>query len=188
MRRNRLDDVFAALLFLAGILWVLASGWVLSRSIAREAELPPPTADPVHIALPEPAPEPPQESPESICHPAIPLSQELQEALYGACEERGVPVALALGVIEVESCFDPDAVSSEGCLGLMQLNPRYFPADKLSPADNLRTGVGWLGDLLERYGDVPAALTAYNAGRDTGSRAYASAVLDAAEWWEEELG
>jgi len=114
----------------------------------------------------------------------IPLDRELQAALREACEESGVPVALALGLIETESGFRPDAVSSEGCRGLCQLNPRYFP-DGLSPAENIAAGVGYLGELLERYkGDTQAALTAYNAGHDTGSRTYARAVLAASAKWE----
>ena len=68
--------------------------------------------------------------------------------------------------------------------GLMQLNPRYFPA-ALPAGENILYGVEYLGQLLVRYDTVEAALTAYNAGCDTGSRVYASAVLAAAEKWRE---
>lgn len=115
---------------------------------------------------------------------SVPLSPSCREALLEACKISGVPLCDALGVIEVESNFQVDAVSSEGCVGLMQLNTKYFPA-ALSPEDNIRAGVAYLGELLERYeGDTQAALTAYNAGHDTGSRTYARAVMAAAEkWW-----
>ena len=66
----------------------------------------------------------------------------------------------------------------------MQLNPRYFPAD-LPPEENIRVGVEYLGQLLARYSTVEAALTAYNAGHDTGKRGYANAVLAAAERWRD---
>lgn len=113
---------------------------------------------------------------------SVPLSRELQTALWEACAANGVPLCLALGVMEVESAFRPEAVNGV-CYGLMQLNERYFPAN-LSPADNIRAGVAYLGELLERYGgDTAKALTAYNAGHDTGSRTYANAVLAAAEKW-----
>lgn len=115
----------------------------------------------------------------------VPLDQELQVALRDACEAHGVPVSLALGLIEVESGFQADVVSREGAYGLCQLNPKYFPAD-LDPAGNIAAGVARLGELLERYGDTAAALTAYNSGRDTGVRRYASAVLAAAERWEDQ--
>lgn len=114
---------------------------------------------------------------------AIPLDRELQAVLWEACEANGVPVCLALGLIETESGFQPDVVSSQGCYGLFQLNPRWFPAD-LDPAGNIRSGVDYLGMLLERHeGDTAAALRAYNRGFDDGDRAYARRVLEAAEKW-----
>ena len=113
----------------------------------------------------------------------VPLDRELQAALWEACEEHGVPVSLALGLIEAESRFQVDAVSAEGCFGLCQLNPKYFP-DDLTPGENIVAGIKFLGELLDKYnGDTQAALTAYNAGYDTGSRTYARAVLDKTEKW-----
>lgn len=94
-------------------------------------------------------------------------------------------VALALGVIEVESSFKLDADNGL-CYGLMQLNRRYFP-DGLTPGENIRVGVEYLGQLLDRYDTVEAALTSYNAGHDTGKRGYANAVLAAAEKWVENV-
>lgn len=114
-----------------------------------------------------------------------PLTDELYRAVLGACGTYDIPVPLALGLIEVESGFDAEAVSGEGCYGLCQLNPEYFPSG-LSPAQNIEAGIGYLGRQMERYGDVEAALTGYNAGHDTGAREYAEAVLEAAEKWEEE--
>ena len=114
----------------------------------------------------------------------VPLDQELQTALREACEENGVPVALALGLIETESRFDP-AADNGLCYGLCQLNRRYY-SDGLSPEENIRAGVAHLGELLVRHEDPAAALTAYNAGHDTGSRTYANAVLGAAEKWKED--
>ena len=114
----------------------------------------------------------------------VPLDREIQAALRAACEESGVPVSLALGLIEAESAFDPEVVSSKGAYGLCQLNPRYFP-DDLTPAENIAAGIGWLGELLERYEDSAAALRAYNLGYDDGDRQFANAVFAAAERWEE---
>lgn len=114
-----------------------------------------------------------------------PLSDELFRAVDAAAVEHGVPVCLALGLIQVESSFDPDAVSSHGSYGLCQLNPQYFPAG-LSAEENVQTGLAHLGSLLERY-DTMTALTIYNAGRDTGDREYANKVLDAAWAWEWEF-
>lgn len=82
-----------------------------------------------------------------------PLSNELYIVLLDACDESSVEVPLALGVIEVESGFDVDAVSPAGCYGLMQLNPEYFPSG-LTAGENIRTGTEYLGSLLDRYGDT----------------------------------
>ena len=50
------------------------------------------------------------------------LAYDLQETMQACCEEYGVPYALALAVADVESRFDPDAVSGTGDYGLMQIN------------------------------------------------------------------
>lgn len=111
----------------------------------------------------------------------VPLSPELQAVLAESCAAHGVPLELALGVIEVESCFRPDADNGHD-YGLMQLNREYFP-ENLSPADNIRAGVRFLGELLATHGDPAAALTCYNAGWDIGDREYANLVLPKAEKW-----
>lgn len=190
---KKFDNLFSALMLFAAVAVVLSGWYCLSHSIARakdDAVLSPPMA-PVRLEAPDPEPTPTTapdmerlESP-YIYDQTIPLSAELQAALCEACDENDVPVALVLGVIHVESLFQVDADNGQ-CYGLMQLNRKYFP-DKLSPSDNLRVGIEYLGRLMKQYGDTAAALTAYNAGHDTGRRAYANAVLDAAEWWEAEL-
>ena len=183
--RKRLDDLVLALTMAMAVALVLTCWWALTLSISRagaEARSRMGQA-PVHIETPAPTPGPPPTPTPDPYDPAIPLTAELQAVLRETCAEHGVPVPLALGVIQVESRFQPNAVSQEGCYGLMQLNPKYFPAG-LSPADNLRAGIEHLGCLLVEHGNPAAALTAYNAGHDTGSRTYADAVLAAAEGWE----
>ena len=112
----------------------------------------------------------------------VPLPYELQDVLQTECERCGIDYALALGLIETESGFDPEADNGL-CYGLMQLNRDYFPAD-LSPAENIQAGIEYLAYQLGRYETVEAALCGYNAGHDTGARDYANAVLAAAERWE----
>lgn len=113
----------------------------------------------------------------------VPLDYELQDVLHTAAEANGVPYHVALGLIYVESRFDPEAVSPAGCYGLAQLNPRYFQSG-LSPAENIEAGMEYLGSLIERYGDLNAALCSYHDGHDTGRRGYSNAVLEAAECWK----
>lgn len=192
MRRNLIDGLL--LLLAVGI--VLLAFTLLShvRAADQEAEVvsempltPPASSEPVLSIPPTQTPEPLQtpgpSSEPTLYNPAIPLSEDLQIALRDACEEYGVDVAVALGVIEVESGFDQN--SDNGlCYGLMQLNRRYFPSN-LPAGENIRYGLEYLGQLLTRYSTVEAALTSYNAGHDTGSQVYANAVLAAAEKWKE---
>lgn len=129
------------------------------------------------VETPEPSPEPA----EDWYIESIPLDKQLQKVVFDAACENGVDYLFALAVMSVESDFDSTAVSACGCYGLMQLNPRYFPPG-LSDEDNIRSGVAYLGELLERYdGDVQAALRAYNNGYDDGDRAYSTEVLISAE-------
>lgn len=143
-----------------------------------------PASQPVYF---EPDPEPEEPAAEVFTfREDVPLSAELQEVLWDACQEHKVEYALALGLIETESSFNPEAVSYVGCYGLMQLNPDYFPTD-LSPAENIQYGVAFIAEKLDQYaGNVGAALTAYNAGHDTGNREYAEKVMAAAERWRTE--
>lgn len=144
----------------------------------------------VVYTLPEPAAEPEiQEIPEGPEAPpvedwyieTIPLDKQLQEVVWNACGEYGVDYFTALGLIQVESNFQVDAVNRRtGCYGLMQLNPRYFPSG-LDAESNIQAGVEYLGSLMNCYGDVEAALTAFNAGHDTGRRWYARSVLKATD-------
>lgn len=81
----------------------------------------------------------------------------------------GLESALLHAVISVESSYNPNAVSSKGAAGLMQLMPqtakRYGVADAFDPRQNLNGGARYLRDLLRLFNnDTSLALAAYNAG------------------------
>lgn len=95
----------------------------------------------------------------------------------GAVTEASARFALPEGwlhaVIHVESGGNPLARSSKGAMGLMQLMPATWGAlsmqhglgrDPFDPRANVLAGAAFLRAMVDRYGDLPSALAAYNAG------------------------
>ncbi|MGH2976972.1 MAG: lytic transglycosylase domain-containing protein [Gaiellaceae bacterium] len=91
--------------------------------------------------------------------------------------------ALLAAVIESESKFNPNARSSAGAVGLMQLTPStakgialstggtsFQISDLTDPDINVRYGSWYLRHLLDRYQDERLALAAYNAGEENVDR------------------
>jgi hypothetical protein len=76
---------------------------------------------------------------------------------------------LLAAMVQVESGFDPAAISPRGAQGLMQLMPMtaesYGASTPADPRTNVRAGARYFRDLMRRFdGDVELALAAYNAG------------------------
>ena len=96
-------------------------------------------------------------------------SREFDDIIETAATRHGVRKDLVRAVIQVESAFNPRAVSSKGAMGLMQLMPatarQFGVANAFNPVDNVRGGVAYLRQLLDRYNNNERlALAAYNAG------------------------
>lgn len=101
----------------------------------------------------------------------------LAAALVEESRRAGLAPSLVLAVMEVESRFDPFAVSPMGAVGLMQVLPATGRAlarelgiewrgsrTLFDPVANLRIGVAYLAKMRERFGHLPTALAAYNSG------------------------
>jgi hypothetical protein len=102
------------------------------------------------------------------------LHEDLARVILEECEAARLDARLVLAVIEVESGYDPSAISPVGALGLMQLLPgtqrrevgvRPGQADEAGdPIGNVRAGIRYLRRCLDSYPDLDVALMAYNAG------------------------
>ena len=86
-----------------------------------------------------------------------------------ASKDYKVSPHLITAVITVESCFRPNARSSSGAAGLMQLMPatarRFGTYNRYNNKHNIKAGTKYLSFLLKKFnGNVLLAAAAYNAG------------------------
>jgi soluble lytic murein transglycosylase-like protein len=98
-------------------------------------------------------------------------------ALAAESSRAELPIELVLALIQVESSGNNFAVSHVGAMGLMQLMPATAeevagriglpwegPDMLFEPVSNVRLGVVYLRQMIDRYGSVSTALAAYNWG------------------------
>jgi soluble lytic murein transglycosylase len=97
--------------------------------------------------------------------------------------EHRLDAALMAAVIYQESKFQPEAKSSSGAIGLMQLTPStahgiavrtggdaFRTQDLYDPEINIRYGAWYLHNLFAKYGSERLVLAAYNAGQGNVDR------------------
>lgn len=161
--------------------------FALSCSIVpvEQVPLPPVSAPPPAFALGEEAAELPAEAVAAV-------RRELERRRTGLAEDElealartvvteamrhELDLGLVMAVMHVESRFNSFAVSPVGALGIMQIMPptgkelaekhgvEWIGVQTLfDPHVNVRLGVAYLKQLIDRFDDVDAALAAYNWG------------------------
>jgi soluble lytic murein transglycosylase-like protein len=149
-----------------------ASGQVLSVKAYR-------VDGDVAVVLPDEVPHPdPAAPPPPVPSPAAAIAVKTPgDAIHALVDQLAgqfhVDPKLAHAVVQVESNYQPDAVSPKGAMGLMQLMPsvarEYGVKNPYDPEQNLSAGLQVLRDLLDRYPEQ-TALAAYNAGEGSISR------------------
>ncbi len=92
----------------------------------------------------------------------------LKDIIHRAAVVHNLDEALIAAVIQVESNFEPTALSGKGARGLMQLMPATWNMlgvrDPYDPEANILAGCAYLRQQLNRFATLELALAAYNAG------------------------
>jgi soluble lytic murein transglycosylase-like protein len=96
-----------------------------------------------------------------------PFPTALRSAFEVASADAAVPPAMLWAVAKVESNLHPDAESSAGARGLLQVMPataRSLDLNVDEPSSNVLAGARYLRQMLDRFHSSDLALAAYNAG------------------------
>lgn len=98
-----------------------------------------------------------------------PRDSGLESRIARYARAQGLSPRLVQAVVQVESGYNPRALSNKGAMGLMQLMPETARemgvGDPYDPDQNLRGGTRYLWQQIRRHkGDLELALAAYNAG------------------------
>jgi soluble lytic murein transglycosylase-like protein len=116
-----------------------------------------------------------------------PVPQYLAKIIADAARQYNVDPNLVAAMTFRESAFNPNAVSSRGAQGLMQLMPNTARAlgvqNAFDPEQNILGGTKYLKSLLDRFhGDVDMTLAAYNAGPELVSKVGPAATQEAVDY------
>lgn len=105
----------------------------------------------------------------SLTLTAPPRDSDLETKIARYARAQGLSPRLVQAVVQVESGYNPRALSNKGAMGLMQLMPdtarELGVTDAYDPDQNLRGGTRYLWQQIRRFqGNLELALAAYNAG------------------------
>ena len=106
--------------------------------------------------------------PEALEVPMISSDSGVRDLVVETAKAYDVSPMLVDSVIQVESNYNPNAISSKGAQGLMQLMPqtarRFGVKNSFDPKENIEAGVKYLKLLQDTFKDDRLAIAAYNAG------------------------
>src|SRR5437899_1991664 len=107
--------------------------------------------------------------------PAV-AGTEYDSLINEIAKKHGVDPKLVHAVIKQESAYNPDAISSAGAVGLMQLIPstaeRFGVKDRTDPRQSIEGGTQYLKFLSTKFGgDFDKTVAGYNAGEGAVDKA-----------------
>jgi soluble lytic murein transglycosylase-like protein len=157
---------------LSGLMAAVATVWVLLAVPARSEQIvlvDDGHGHKVYVNVEEPPSRLITASRNSPGHVTPPA--EIKKLVEQTAKRYNVDPKLIQAVIQVESDYNPRALSSKGAMGLMQLIPstaeRLGVRNPYSAKQNIEGGVNYLRHLLDVFnGDLNLSLAAYNAGEN----------------------
>ena len=104
----------------------------------------------------------------SVTGPAGSASpSSLASTFQAAAAQYQIPVNLLTSVAQAESGMNPNAISPAGAEGLMQIMPQTASSlgvNPMNPQQAIYGAAELLSQKLAKFGSIPLALAAYNAG------------------------
>lgn len=112
------------------------------------------------------------ESPLEFTPLNVPMNEDLQEFIFYLSAGYNIDFTLVMAMIQQESSFQADVISTSNDYGLMQINEMNHPylteqlgiTDFTEPHNNIRSGMFILRKLFEKYETPEKVLMAYNMG------------------------
>lgn len=116
----------------------------------------------------------------------IEMDEELQEFIYCLSYECNIDYSFIMGLIQTESQFNPNIISSTNDYGLMQINKvnhkwlqeKLGITDFLDPHQNVRAGTYILRNLFEKYENPELVLMAYNMGENGAKKLWDKGIYE----------
>lgn len=105
------------------------------------------------------------------------IDEQYQDYAATIAEEYEIDPFLVVAMIEAESSGRRKVVSKAGCIGLMQINPKWHKdrMERLEVTDlkdaysNILVGCDYLAELFRKHEDVYTVLMCYNQGEYGGA-------------------
>lgn len=93
------------------------------------------------------------------------FSNQYDSTIIEFANKYGIEPNMVKAIMKTESSFNPNAVSSANCQGLMQVNPKFNSGNLFDVRTNINAGCRIFRECLDAYnGDKTKALMAYNQG------------------------